>query len=418
MRVIGIIAEFNPFHNGHGYLISKAREAVGDPRAIVLAVMSGSFVQRGTPAVLPKHIRARQALLNGADVVLELPFTFACAPSERFASGAVELLRKTGVVTDIAFGVDIDDPSLLDELAEISPDEEKLRGYLAAGDSFPSARAKAIIDAMRSSGRELSGEEEKRYLEALRMPNSILALDYMKAMKEKGARWNVIRVKREPSSSATETRRKLFDGRDKKDASVSGIASDLSGLMPDNALAAILSSFQAGKASFPDRDSWSEDTAQLVLRGGQTEDYAYMSDGLPGYLYNRLSSMRGFAYEDTQAALATKHFTMPRIDRALSSLLVGQTSSYVASEKSPRYIRVLGFTKDGRYCLKIMGKCAKLPVIHNLSDGLELCSSDPALKQQLELDIRATGTAARYHGLPYGYEWEIPPVTDLPKKRG
>ena len=128
--------------------------------------------------------------------------------------------------------------------------------------------------------------------------------------------------------------------------------------------------------------------------------------------------MRGFAYEDTQAALATKHFTMPRIDRALSSLLAGQTASYVASEKSPRYIRVLGFTKDGRYCLKIMGKCAKLPVIHNLSDGLELCSSDPALKQQLELDIRATGTAARYHGLPYGYEWEIPPVTDLPKKRG
>ncbi|MBO7448933.1 MAG: nucleotidyltransferase family protein, partial [Clostridiales bacterium] len=84
MRVIGIIAEYNPFHNGHEYLIKKAREIVADPRAIVLVVMSGPFTQRGLPSILPKNIRAKQALLCGADVVLELPFTFACAPSERF----------------------------------------------------------------------------------------------------------------------------------------------------------------------------------------------------------------------------------------------------------------------------------------------------------------------------------------------
>ena len=81
MRVIGIIAEFNPFHKGHEYLIERAREAVGDPRAIVMTVMSGPFVQRGTPSILPKNIRAKQALKSGADLVIEIPFTFACAPS-------------------------------------------------------------------------------------------------------------------------------------------------------------------------------------------------------------------------------------------------------------------------------------------------------------------------------------------------
>ena len=80
MRVIGIIAEYNPFHAGHEYLISEAKRLVGDPRAVVMTVMSGPFVQRGSLAVSPKHVRAKEALLSGVDVAIELPFTFACAP--------------------------------------------------------------------------------------------------------------------------------------------------------------------------------------------------------------------------------------------------------------------------------------------------------------------------------------------------
>ena len=119
MRVIGIIAEFNPFHNGHEYLIRKAREIVNDPRAIVMPVMSGFFTQRGLPAICPPAVRARQALLCGADVVLELPFSFSCAPSSRFAEGAVSELISTGVVTDIAFGVDTDNTDILKALADM-----------------------------------------------------------------------------------------------------------------------------------------------------------------------------------------------------------------------------------------------------------------------------------------------------------
>ena len=141
MRVIGIIAEYNPFHGGHQYLIDEAKRLVGDPRAVVMTVMSGPFTQRGLPSVSPKHVRAKEALVSGVDVAIEIPFTFACAPSERFASGAVELLYRTGVVTDRAFGVDCKDPSLLNELSETEPDEEVLKQALSEGKSFPSARA-------------------------------------------------------------------------------------------------------------------------------------------------------------------------------------------------------------------------------------------------------------------------------------
>ena len=136
MRVIGIIAEFNPFHNGHEYLIRKAREVVNDPRAIVMPVMSGFFTQRGLPAICPPSVRARQALLCGCDVVLELPFSFSCAPSSRFAEGAVSELISTGVVTDIAFGIDTDDPELLKALADTDFENDesfnnRLNGYIS-----------------------------------------------------------------------------------------------------------------------------------------------------------------------------------------------------------------------------------------------------------------------------------------------
>ena len=118
MRVIGIVAEFNPFHQGHENLISRAREIVNDPRAIVMPVISESFVQRGLPAVIPADVRTKQALRCGADVVLGLPFTYSCAPSARFALGGIATLLGTGVITDIAFGYDAGTPEILKSIAD------------------------------------------------------------------------------------------------------------------------------------------------------------------------------------------------------------------------------------------------------------------------------------------------------------
>ena len=125
----------------------------------------------------------------------------------------------------------------------------------------------------------------------------------------------------------------------------------------------------------------------------------YMTDGLDGFIRNNISG-----------DLATKHFTMPRIRRALASMMVGQKASYVEQEKHVQYIRVLGFSNEGKYCLKIMGKCARLPIISNASDALEVYSSNPRLKAQFELDLLANDIYARYAAMEQGYEWKLPPV--------
>ena len=401
MRVIGIIAEFNPFHNGHQYLINEARRLVGDPRAIVMTAMSGPFVQRGFPSVLPKHERARMALLNGTDVAIEIPFTFACAPSERFAFGAVELLYRTGVVTDLAFGVDCQDPSVLNMLATLEPDEATLKNSLSEGKSFPSARSDAMIKAWLDQNPNASEAEITLIKDTLRQPNSILALDYLRAVKALNIGWKIHMIPRIPDCSATSARSKLSSAN-----SITEAADALLYDMPENALAVWLSAMSKKKFSLPMRDALAKD---IFLRSKTypMEACAYMGDGLEGYLKNTLE--RSSNFNKMLEMLTTKHFTMPRIRRALSSFLVGQTSEYVEQEKHVQYIRVLGFSRNGRYCLKVMGKCARLPIIHNLSDGLELYSNSPRLKAQMELDITASRTQAMYLNMDPDYEWSRPP---------
>ncbi|MCR5527828.1 MAG: nucleotidyltransferase family protein [Saccharofermentans sp.] len=405
MRVIGIIAEFNPFHKGHEYLMQRAREEVNDPRAIVMAVMSGPFVQRGTPSVLPKNIRAKQALMCGADVVIELPFTFACAPSERFAAGAVEMLFRTGVVTDIAFGIDSEDPELIKLIADTDPDDDVIKKCLSDGMSFPAARAEGIVAAVASHSI-LDADKETSLRNALRQPNSILAADYLRAIKEVGAdsRFKVHMIPRKEGYSATSSR-EIYLAHD----SVSALCDPISELIPDKALAVMLSGLSCRKYSFPDTDLFASDLINDVRRFDISHT-AYMGDGLDGFISNTFASLREQDYKSLRKALQTKHFTMPRIGRALSSLAVGQKEEYIKEEKHPRYIRILGFNREGRYCLKIMSKCARLPILSNCSDAKEHYASDPALKAQFLLDINAQEVQGRYLSIIPGSQWSEAPI--------
>jgi len=390
VRVIGIIAEYNPFHGVHEYLINKAKELVGDPRAVVMTVMSGPFTQRGLPAVCPKHVRAKQALVSGCDVVVEIPFTFACAPSERFARGSIELLYRTGVVTDLAFGVDCKDPSILEELSKLEPDEEVLKTALSEGKSFPSARAAALIASYK-------GDTDIEVIsDTLRQPNSILALDYIRACREMNTGFKIHMIPRIPGFSATFSRDSL---KNINSSSVAAVADALIDKIPEKPLAVMLSSMSSKTFTIPDYNKYLNDVKLQVRRLDNLTTYAYMSDGLDGFIRNNIND-----------SLQTKHFTMPRIYRAIASMMVGQSAEYVETEKHVQYIRVLGFSSEGRYCLKIMGKCARLPIIMNCSDSLEHYSEKPRLKMQFELDLLANDVYASYASMKDGYEWSIPPI--------
>ena len=415
MRVIGIVAEFNPFHQGHENLIARAREIVNDPRAIVMPVISESFVQRGLPAILPADVRTRQALRSGADVVLGLPFTYSCAPSARFALGGIATLLSTGVVTDIAFGYDSGTPEFLKSIAEQtdenSPEfKEAIKNALSEGKSYPAARASAV----KATVKDINGDID----EVLRSPNSILALEYLAALKkiDKQHRVNIIMIPRDQSlESATSIRKKITGCA--PSYSQAALFEALKDAMPGKSLVAMLGSYSSGEFSFPDLASYIR-RALMHLSGAQGDigSFAYMGDDLDGYLKNLVSDLRpgdlpsGDFSLDAFAKLAdTKRFTMTRIYRAIASFEAGQDKDMV-SLNHPPYIRVLGFNREGRYCLKIIGKCTKLPVISNPSDALELCSSNADLKRVFELEMRASAIANDLYGRDIAYAWSSKPV--------
>ncbi len=425
MRVIGIVAEFNPFHNGHEYLIQKAREAVGDDRAIVMICMSGPFCQRGEPSILPKHTRAKQALYCGSDVVVELPFTFAMAPSNRFAQGAIDLFVKSSVVTDIAFGIEFEDSSLITKLSEINFDDidsykALLKENLSSGMSFPSARANAIysICSSHEADIDISQEDLSNLPNTLRSPNSILALDYLIAIRRANLKVNVHMIPRASSEhnySASTIRHMYFKNRESS-TFISSTANSLIDTMPAKSLACMLSGLSCKEYSLLNMDAYIEDfLAYLDRNCSSQEDEAslisYMGDGLDGFLTNSLSKLNSneCTFDSISSKLQTKHFTMPRIFRAISSAILNQKTSFVKGNETVPYIRVLGFNKEGRYCLKIMSKCAKVPIISNCSDYLEY-SSNPSLQAVFRQDLQANNYHAKLLGMKRNYEWELPPI--------
>ena len=406
MRVIAVIAEYNPFHKGHEYLIKRARESVGDPRAVVLSIMSGPFTQRGLPACCPKHIRAKQALRCGSDVVLELPFEFACAPANEFAYGAVRSLMMTGVVTDIAFGTDGGTPSLIDTLASPSlygsPEYERvLKQSLSDGLSFPASNA-AAVEACIS---------DPSVSECLRSPNSILAIEYLKAMRTLGAGLKVHMISRAGSSysssdlpsdmpSATAIRKALASCGN----SVSSAAGVLSASVPDRAAAVMLSALSSGSFEIASLDKYALRAVTTPI--DDLTSIRFCGDGLGGYLANELSELRAsdVSFESLTRKLSTKHFTMSRIYRALTMAMLGIRSG--SADSDPKYLRVLGFNHEGRYCLKIMGKCASLPVIYNQSDML----GHPSLARSLEITTAAENLAASFMNVAPNSCWNDPPA--------
>ena len=177
MKTVGLITEYNPFHNGHLYHIEKAKELTGADRVIV--IMSGDYVQRGTPAVLSKHSRAHMALLNGASVVLELPVCYSCASAEFFAKGAVSVLDGLGCIDALCFGSECGNLEHLTSIAHLlSAEPETYRHHLQSslknGMSFPAARCHAL--------EKMTGDAYASQI--LSDPNNILGIEYLKALKE------------------------------------------------------------------------------------------------------------------------------------------------------------------------------------------------------------------------------------------
>lgn len=353
MKVLGIIAEYNPFHNGHQYHIEEAKRQSGADAVVV--VLSGNFTQRGEPALLEKHTRAQAALLGGADLVLELPSLFSAASAEYFAWGGISALHATGVVSFISFGMEGDSLTPLLEVARVLSAEpaafqEALKNALATGCSYPKARALALS--------EVTGCAE----ELLQQPNNILAIEYLKANIRLGSPFSILPIQRQGSG--------YHDGDLVTGAYPSASAlrqalhtADLSAFMPASAHTLLTDAILQGDISNPNALFSPIVTLLRIKPTEELSQLPFVSEGLEHRCKQAVLSAS--SYEQLLDACSTIRYPRARIRRIFTSLLTGATADDLAfgKEKGIPYLRVLAFNETGRSLLKEMKNAATLPII-------------------------------------------------------
>ncbi|MBR4153082.1 MAG: nucleotidyltransferase family protein [Selenomonadaceae bacterium] len=333
---IGIIAEYNPFHAGHAYQISEIKKICAEE---IIAVMSGSFTQRGSPAILDKWTRARLAILGGVDLVFELPFISAVRSAQDFARGGIKLLESLGVVDKLAFGAELDELEKLKSAAAAFNEKfftEKLHKDMSQGISYAAAVTKILS--------EVVGLDEK----FLRQPNTILAIEYLRALPEKispllikrvGAAYDDLTL-RENFSSASAIRAALYEespdwekiSAQVDDETLNALrAEKISGLVDENFL------FRPILAKL------------LTARADDLKKIYGMTEGLEFRLLNAATAKN---FSELVGNLIGRRYTASRIRRLLLHFLLDVTAEQISELDAATCARVLAFNERGRALLK------------------------------------------------------------------
>jgi predicted nucleotidyltransferase len=392
MKTIGIVAEYNPFHNGHLYQLQASRGQTGADCAVV--VMSGNYTQRGEPAIVDKWARAEMALHSGADLVIELPVAYAMGSAEYFAYGAVKLLDSLNAVNMICFGSEAGSIEKLSAAAAILADEPEsyksyLKDYLSKGLSFPAARQKAISSYCKNT----YGKDDLSSL--LKSPNNILGIEYLKALRR--LKSNIVpmtieRVGNEYNqaeltgkmSSATSIRKTIRENtwNDAREL--------LQESMPQYSIAVMERQFEAGRGPiFPETYEMPIISALRRMTIEQIKLLPYMEQGLENRL--KLAAEKAGSYPELLDMIGTRRYTDTRIQRILFSILISLTKErfdYFNSIGGPAYIRILGFSRTGRKLLASIRGTTALPLITKTADHKN--SDIPGVADMLAMEAAAT----------------------------
>ena len=386
-NVVGIIAEYNPFHNGHAYHLERSKElAKAD---YVIAVISGNFVQRGNVSLIDKWAKANMALTNGADLVIELPTIYSVSSAENFAYGAVKILDSLNIVDYISFGSELADMQILERCADILYKQPQkfvnlLNHELSKGLSFPKARENALLMYLN---------DIRKYSNVLSNPNNILAIEYIKALKKIKSNIKPITVKRKNTgynelnitdnfASATAIRKKIIDNT----------PAGLSKLMPPNSYRILYDSIKKGHY-VKDITSFEKEII-YTLRKMTLKDISNLpdvSEGLEHAIKNAANSCN--TIEEFMNIIKTKRYTNTRIQRILLYALLGITKNDMkASTKMQPYIRVLGMNKKGKDLISVISRSnPNLNIITSVKKYLDT-NPNKNLLNMLNTDINATNT--------------------------
>ena len=349
MKVLGIIAEYNPLHNGHLYHIEQCRKESGADYIVV--VMSGNFTQRGEAAILDKWTRSRLAVENGADLVLELPFAYAVNSAEYFAKGGVGILQSLGCVTHIGFGAEAGTASQLQEIAAFLTEENSdfqqcMKLYMAEGVSYAKAREMAV--------KQMLGDEAA---ELIKTPNNILAVEYLKQLKKAGSLIEPVVIGRKGAGYHDAAPEDGF-------ASATAIREHLSAderrmFVPEDV------------ADMLDSEAMQNEYFHLIqsrILGSSLEELARVfsvGEGIENRMLEQIR--RSSSMEDFIDKVKSKRYPQTRIQRILCQMLMGLTDF-----EDEFYVRLLAAGRKGTALLKHIRKNSDVNVITNINKENEL----------------------------------------------
>lgn len=348
MEIIGIVAEYNPFHNGHLYQIQKIKEKY--PDSILVAVVSSTFTQRGTVSILNKWTKTKIALDNHIDIVIELPFVYATQSSDIFAKGAVTLLNKLKV-TRIIFGTERDNLNELSLSADIQLNNKKyhklVKLYLSKGLNYPTATNKALED--------LTGQ-------VVTTPNDLLALSYIKEIKSNNYQIKYENIKRTSSYHGTEINNNITS------------ASNIRKLYQENKDIDNLIPYSKEQLYKVDMNKFLPLLKyQIFLNQDNLNKYQTVDEGIEGRIIKYIT--KSSTYEELINNIKTKRYTYNKISRMLLHILISFTKEE-AQNINIDYIRLLGFSPNSKHYLNKIKKELDVPLItgykKNISKVLDI----------------------------------------------
>ena len=348
MEIIGIVAEYNPFHNGHLYQIQKIKEKY--PDSILVAVVSSTFTQRGTVSILNKWTKTKIALDNHIDIVIELPFVYATQSSDIFAKGAVTLLNKLKV-TRIIFGTERDNLNELSLSADIQLNNKEyhklVKLYLSKGLNYPTATNKALED--------LTGQ-------VVTTPNDLLALSYIKEIKSNNYQIKYENIKRTSSYHGTEINNNITS------------ASNIRKLYQENKDIDNLIPYSKEQLYKVDMNKFLPLLKyQIFLNQDNLNKYQTVDEGIEGRIIKYIT--KSSTYKELINNIKTKRYTYNKISRMLLHILISFTKEE-AQNINIDYIRLLGFSPNGKHYLNKIKKELDVPLItgykKNISKVLDI----------------------------------------------
>ena len=384
-NVLAIIGEYNPFHNGHLYHINKSKELTNSDATIL--ILSGNFVQRGSPAFIDKWKRSSMALKNGVDLVIELPVLFSISSAEDFAFGAISILNSLKIVDYLSFGSESGNLELLSVFANVlanEPPEFKslLQHELSKGLSFPEARENALM---------LYLGDIRKYSNILNCPNNILGIEYLRALIKSKSPISPITISRQGVGHLSKKINNNFaSGSTIREMILNNNYDDLYSVVPQNTYEIIMDAIRSGEF-IPDLNIFEKEII-FILRYMTVEEIAnipLVSEGLEHLIKDASSNCN--TLDELISKIKSKRFTQARIQRILLYALLGYNKADMEFlKKSNSYIRILGATNRGKVLLsKISSNNKKLDIVTSIKQ-FENANKKNRLYPILRKDILST----------------------------